>query len=117
MWRLRRPPGDPRIDHRLPAFLLLAEVMCYAVHIGHFKAEADDPLRDSPEGRLMGDFGAKGRYSRSGDDLAVVEFCAKSRAGLAYESDLVCAQSTRNTPRSPLTRHATPRRDLVRCVK
>lgn len=63
------------------------------VHVGHRKTEADDPLHDSPEGCLIGDFGAKGRCGRSDDDLAVLEFCAHGRTGLARESDLVRVQS------------------------
>ena len=43
------------------------------MQLDHLKPESDDPLHDSPQGRLIGHFGAKGRRVRAYADLAVVE--------------------------------------------
>jgi hypothetical protein len=59
------------------------------VQVDHFKPEADDALHDSPKGSLIWQFGAEGRRARAYDDLAVVEFCAQCRTGLARESYFV----------------------------
>ena len=84
---------------------------CYEVQIGHFKAKAEDSLYDSPESRLIGNFGAKGRCGRSDEDLAVVEFGAQGRTGPARESDLVRVQSHQEYASQPANqaRHAAPR--------
>jgi hypothetical protein len=86
------------------------------VQLDHLKPESDDPLHDSPQGHLTCHFGAKGRRVAAYADLAVVELCAHSRAGLTYDSDLVCVCAYQGAPQSLLFRRgrAAPRGWYVR---
>jgi hypothetical protein len=61
------------------------------VHVDDFKPKADDPLNKPGEGSLIGQLGAEGGRLRACPDLAVVELRAQRSAGLAAESDLICA--------------------------
>ena len=82
---------------------------CYEVQIGHFKAKAEDSLYDSPESRLIGTSARRvvvagpTRTSQSSNSARRVEPARPAKV-ISY----VCSP-TRNTPRSPPTRHATPR--------
>ena len=60
------------------------------MHVDQLEAEAGDPLHEAGKGPLIGQLSIKGCRIRAYGDLAVIEFRAQRRAGLARESDLIC---------------------------
>jgi hypothetical protein len=59
------------------------------VHVEDLKTEADDPLDQPGQGRLIGQLGAECGRLRARDDLAVVELRTQRSASRAAETDLI----------------------------
>ena len=57
------------------------------MHLGDFEVEPDDPLDEPGQRALIWQVGAQSCRASSQDDLAVVEFRAHDRAGVAREGD------------------------------
>lgn len=69
---------------------------CCVPRLGHhqvqghdFQPETDDPLHESPQGRLIRQLGAQGCRVRAYGHLAVVEFGTYGGACLTRESDVI----------------------------
>ena len=67
----------------------MARRRSHKVHVDNFEPQAGDPLHQPDEGRRIREFGAEGGRALANGDLAVVEFRAKHRTGLASERDLI----------------------------
>ena len=61
------------------------------MQVDQFESEAGDPLQESLEAALVGQFGSQGCRAGAHADLAVVELRAQHGTCLTCESDLICS--------------------------